>query len=82
MMRNSPPNLSLEGLVATCNVAFSFRLLEKNDTEALGFEDFVKVADSLVGEDPRKAALHLAGLVAIYVSRDDPERLQAELGHN
>lgn len=62
--------MTLQGLVASCNVDFGERLLATHDDDALDFASFVRVADALVGEDPRRAAIHLAGLVALDVAAD------------
>ena len=67
-MSESCPITTLQGLVASCNVDFGARLLAVHDGDPLDFEDFVRVADDLVGEDPRRAAIHLAGLVALDVA--------------
>lgn len=67
-MSDPKPMTTLRGLISSCNVEFSCRLLSSHQADTLHFEHFVEVADALVGEDPRRAALHLAGLVALELA--------------
>lgn len=59
---------SLTSLVATCNIDFGYRLLRVARGDELSFDDFVSVAESLIGEDRTRAAMHLAGLVAMDIA--------------
>ncbi len=81
-MPERSPVSSLQGLVARCNVEFGRRLLDVHDDDPLDFAHFVRVADRLVGEDPRRAALHLAGLVALDVANEDPPPPPAQDGRS
>ena len=74
-MTDSPRIHTLEGVVACCNLEFGRRLLATGRHERFDFSPFVRVADELVDHDPRRAAIHLAGLIALDVaSEPDPGR--------
>lgn len=75
---------TLESLVASFNLAFGHRLLQahRDADESLDFEDFVRVADAVVGENPKCAAIHLAGLVALDVANTSAELERERARHN